>query len=165
MRNNELIDLTNREFGEWTVIQRTENNEHGSARWLCRCSCGKEKIVDGGSLRSGRSKSCGHFRKNGNPKHGGRWTRLYMVWDSMRGRCFTTSNKNYKDYGGRGIMVCEEWNDFSAFRDWALANGYKKGLSIDRINNDGNYEPSNCRWATPHEQRINQRPRRRKNSD
>lgn len=160
---NEFIDLTNEKFDEWTVIKRVENNKNGSTMWLCRCSCGKERIVYGGSLRIGRSKSCGHYyRARGNPKHGGRWTKLYMVWASMRSRCFTVSNKNYENYGGRGITVCKEWDDFSVFREWALANGYKQGLSIDRIDNDGNYEPSNCRWATPHEQRINQRPRKRR---
>ena len=160
---NEFIDLTDAVFGEWIVIRRAANNKNGSAMWLCRCSCGKERVVYGGSLRSGRSKSCGHYyRARGNMKHGGRWTKLYMVWDSMRSRCFTVSNKDYESYGGRGITVCNEWNDFSAFREWALTNGYKEGLSIDRIDNDGNYEPSNCRWATAHEQRINQRPRKRR---
>lgn len=80
----------------------------------------------------------------------------------MRSRCLTASNKDYGNYGGRGITVCKEWDDFSVFRSWALSNGYKEGLSIDRKNNDGNYEPSNCRWATAHEQRINQRPRKRR---
>lgn len=159
---NEFIDLTGEQIGEWTVLYRVENAKNGQARWHCICSCGRERDVDGGSLRRGTSQSCGHFRVNGNPKHGGRWTKLYMVWVSMRSRCFTVSNKDYESYGGRGITVCKEWDDFSVFRKWALSNGYKEGLSIDRKNNDGNYEPSNCCWATAHEQRINQRPRKRR---
>lgn len=159
-----FIDMTGQTVGEWTVIKRVENGKNGSARWLCRCTCGKERIVEGGTLRAGRSNSCGHYyRSRGNLKHGGRWTKLYMVWDSMRARCNTTTNKDYENYGGRGISVCSEWDDFVVFRKWAMSNGYKQGLSIDRIDNDGNYEPSNCRWATAHEQRINQRPRKRRN--
>lgn len=162
-----LEDLTGQIFGEWTVMYRAENTKRGSTMWHCKCSCGKEKDVYGGSLRCGRSRSCGHFRIKGNPKHGKRYTKLYMVWDSMRSRCNTPTNKSYHYYGGRGISVCKEWDDFKNFETWALKNGYKEGLSIDRINNDGNYEPPNCRWTTAHEQRINQRPRknRRENND
>lgn len=91
----------------------------------------------------------------GNFKHGGRNTRLYRCWKGMRNRCYNPNNPKYYRYGGRGIVVCDEWEDFAVFRDWALANGYNDELSIDRIDNDGNYEPSNCKWSTPKEQANN----------
>lgn len=153
-------DFTGQKFGDWTVLHRSPNRS-GQIMWHCKCVCGKERDVAAPSLRDGKSKSCGHFRVKGNPKHGKRWTKLYMVWSSMRSRCNTPTNKSYIYYGGRGIKVCPEWDDYAVFEEWAISAGYKEGLSIDRIDNDGNYEPSNCRWATPHEQRINQRPRRR----
>lgn len=157
-----FIDLTGKQFGHWTVLSIAGKDKRGNVIWNCRCSCGEEKQVDGRSLRGGASKSCGHGKKRGNPKHGSRYTKLYMVWVSMRGRCSNPHNKDYEYYGGRGITVCGEWDDYINFERWALSHGYSDGLSIDRINNDGNYEPSNCRWATAHEQRINQRKRRAK---
>lgn len=92
-----------------------------------------------------------------NVQHGGKGTKLYEVWCTMRRRCNSHNAQNYERYGGRGIKVCEEWNsDFRKFRKWAFENGYKEGLSIDRVNNNGNYEPSNCRWATHKQQSNNQ---------
>ena len=150
------IDMTGQRFGRWLVVERGAS-KGGKRRWLCRCECGEIRAVDGSSLRKGLSKSCGCLHKEQlvimsklvNTKHGCTKTRLYNIWGSMKRRCLCTNNKDYPKYGGRGIAVCEEWqNSFEAFRDWALANGYDDKLSIDRINNNGNYEPSNCRWVS-----------------
>jgi len=97
-------------------------------------------------------------------KHGEARTKLYKVWIGMKGRCVNEKNIKYKNYGNRGILICNEWMQFIAFRDWATANGYKESLSIDRIDNDGNYEPSNCRWATVAIQNRNTRLLRRNNT-
>ena len=158
--------LTGKRFGRWTVLRRAENNQKGNTMWLCRCECGKEAIVAGYSLTGGRSKSCGCLHndilseENRKKKriHGETHTRLYNIWRGMRSRCNNGKNAHYKDYGGRGISVCEEWeNDYEAFRDWALENGYEEQLTIDRINNDMGYTPENCRWTTMSVQNTNRR--------
>lgn len=144
-------DLTGRTFGSWTVLSYA-----GKRRWFCRCACGEERSVLGDTLRRGESTKCRPCR-NSRPtwiKHGATGTRLYRVWASMKGRVASKDPR----YGGRGIQICNEWkNNFDVFRDWALANGYAPGLSIDRINNDGHYEPGNCRWADIKQQARNKR--------
>jgi hypothetical protein len=156
------IDITGEKFGKLTAIKPVGNNKTGQRIWLCQCECGNEKEVLMGSLRSGNTSSCGCIAREvlieRNLVHGmSKDNRLYNIWCRMRQRCNTSTCNDYKDYGGRGIRVCNEWNSFSAFNDWARSNGYKKNLSIDRIDSNGNYEPSNCRWATNKTQARNKR--------
>lgn len=157
--------LIGRKFGRLTVISRAENSKAEQSRWLCRCEYSNEKIVFASALKRGATKSCGCLnnerRGRSSITHGLRSTKLYAVWNAMKVRCHTSSDKAYKHYGARGIKVCDEWrNDFLTFYKWAMANGYKEGLTIDRKNNDGNYSPSNCRWADRFVQGRNKRNNR-----
>lgn len=127
----------------------------------CECECGTKKVLNIYNVISGHTKSCGCLQKEkqyeGHFRHGLVTNKLYGTWCRIKNRCLNTKLKDYKNYGGRGITVCNEWkNDFIPFYNWAITNGYNDKLSIDRINNDGNYEPSNCRWAT-HKQQSNNR--------
>ena len=163
------IEMVGKRFGYLVVLEQVEDAKCGQKRWKCMCDCGKETIAYGQSLRSGHTSSCGCYRSKVNAilgkekleKHGGCGTRLYHIWNSMKARCYDPKRSRYKQYGGRGIIVCDEWrNDFAAFRSWALANGYNDSFTIDRIDNDGPYSPSNCRWITNFEQQGNKRNNR-----
>lgn len=163
-----LIDRTGEVYGLLKVVSRDADALHpcGSktVKWLCKCACGNEISVDVNNLRTGHTKSCGCISvkiPNG-MKHGylrnGTKHRLYVIWTNMKRRCKSETNPDYKNYGGRGISVCDEWeNNFSSFAEWALNNGYSDQLTIDRIDNDGDYSPQNCRWTTMLIQRHNQR--------
>lgn len=156
-----FIDLTGNKYGRLTVLKRVENRGKRTM-WLCQCDCGNEKVVSGKDITSGKTQSCGCLNSEKtikrNTKHNLSNTRLYNIWNGMIGRCYRNKTKHYKDYGGRGIRVCEEWrSDFMNFYNWAKNNGYSPELSIDRIEVDGNYEPTNCRWATQEQQMNNTR--------
>jgi len=163
-----LIDLTGQRFGRLTVMSEAERkNKH--RMWNCKCDCGGYTKVYDGSLKRGLTTSCGCYRREQNKKrsitHGESNTRLYSIWYNMKKRCYHKGVAGYDDYGGRGITVCDEWkNSFETFREWALSNGYSDELTIDRINNEGKYEPNNCRWTTQIEQNYNTRISRRNTS-
>lgn len=160
------LNLKGRRFGRLTAIN-SQGTKNGFICWSCLCDCGKETIVTSRDLVSGHTQSCGClFLENLSKRkrtHGGKGTRLYSIWKNMKYRCESEKARNYKYYGARGISVCNEWkHNFPAFQKWALENGYSNSLSIDRIDVNRGYSPDNCRWATPHEQRINQNPRERR---
>ena len=165
-------DITGNKYGRLTAMERDMTAVPAkNSKWICKCDCGNIISTQMNDLASGKVMSCGclkneiasHLSQTYLLKHGLADTKLYNVWKQMRQRCQSKSNKSYINYGGRGISVCDEWNhDFRKFSEWSFSNGYDGKLSIDRINNDGNYEPSNCRWATRHEQNMNKRPRTKK---
>lgn len=155
-----IRDLVGKRFGRLLVVCKTDKRSRRQIIWRCRCDCGKYNNVKTGDLISENTRSCGCLRAEyarvANLKHGDRrqsfTASLYARWHSMKARCIYKKNQAFKYYGGRGITLCPEWSkSYIAFKKWALANGYKPGLTIDRINNDGNYEPSNCRFITQSE--------------
>lgn len=161
-------DITGQRFGRLIALGPVDHNNFGRLKWLCRCDCGNETITNGESLRRGATQSCGCLgkenAKKSNTKHGLRRHRLYRIWYAMIQRCTNPNDGAWKNYGQRGISVCGEWRvSFRSFFDHvsALPNCNRKGYSIDRINNDGNYEPGNVKWSTAKEQRHNRRDARR----
>lgn len=156
------IDLTGQRFGRLVVVRYAGRSRGKKNLWLCKCDCGNEKIVSVDKLHSGNTKSCGCLQREVHRRcrmtHGKSDTKLYLVWREMITRTENQNAERYGIYGGRGISICGEWrNDFQSFYDWAIQNGYKEGLTIDRIDVNGNYEPDNCHWITPYEQSRNLR--------
>lgn len=158
-----IKNVIGEKYGRLTVISKSEHKDKNNhSYWNCVCECGNYTTVALHHLTGGRINSCGCLKSEKTIErstiHGKTNTRMFHIWQGMKRRCYNENDKNYKYYGGRGITVCDEWrNNFTTFYNWAIENGYTDDLTIDRINNDGNYEPSNCRWVTMAQQNRNKR--------
>ena len=156
---NNIESLIGERFGRLIVIGEVGRTKRMQRLWLCKCDCGNTKILTTGVLKNGAVKSCGCLRSemvsNKNYRHGMSETKIYKTWKSMKYRCFNSNADEYERYGGRGITICKDWLIFENFCNWAMQNGYDDSLTIDRIDNDGNYEPNNCRWISLRKQMRN----------
>lgn len=170
MKRLRRTDITGQKFGMLTVIERDgygvdKDGKHYSL-WKCQCECGNITTISQHLIVTGEKRSCGclrkQFKSTKGERHGMSGTRLYTTYRMMLARCENPTDHHFKDYGGRGIKVCDEWkNSFNSFYEWAIANGYTDNLTIDRIDVNGNYEPNNCRWATNTQQQRNKRNNKR----
>lgn len=152
-----MRDLTGMRSGRLVVRRYHGRNPGGEHLWECVCDCGSISLVQRSNITNGHTLSCGCLKREKATKHGGSDTRLYRIWSHMRTRCNKEYDDGYHLYGGRGVSVCPEWESFPAFLKWAKSNGYEDDLTLDRIDTNGDYEPSNCRWATVQEQNQNKR--------
>lgn len=163
-----VVDIKGQKFGRLTTIEYKGLDKFGKALWLCKCDCGNEITTSSNLLRGGHTRSCGCLQKEAVSRTGksctihgatvnGKRDPLYVVWCSIRQRCENINNKDYHNYGERGITVCSEWQTFMPFREWALENGWQQGLTIDRIDNNSGYRPDNCRFVTIKENNRNKR--------
>lgn len=167
------INLVGKKFNRLTVVKEAGRDDRQQVLWLCKCDCGKETKATTYRLNKNITKSCGCLLieaarkqakelKEKNKTHGLSKTRIYKTYRGMKDRCLNPNDMHYPDYGGRGIIVCDEWkNDFMSFYNWAMDNGYTEKLTIDRIDVNGNYEPSNCRWVDIKVQANNKRDSRK----
>ena len=154
--------MEGKKFNRLTFIKKTNERRNGNILWDCQCECGNITRIVKWDVTSGNTKSCGCFKdemiaKTGknNVTHGMRYTKIYKIWEGMKRRCNSEKAERYSSYGGKGITYIKEWEQFVPFHEWAINNGYEEGLSIDRIDVNGNYEPSNCQWIPLEQQAYN----------
>lgn len=165
MLDRDREELVGQRFGRLTIESVPYYDARHRARVICRCDCGAIVNVFFSNIKAGYVKSCGCLARDlarehtieRNTTHGGTGTRLFRIWTGLRQRCRNPRSRVYKDYGGRGIRICPEWSNFESFRDWAIENGYRDDLTLDRVDNDGPYSPENCQWTTTAEQNLNKR--------